>query len=215
MKTKLAKELPLVLIMLAPMVFLLIKWNEIPEQIPMHWNIEGEVDGYGPKYLTPLFNIGLYLLLLIAPKIDPRKRNYDLFAGTYYKLRMLLILFFSTMSVVTLLIGMGAEIRMERFISIAVSILFAIMGNYMSTIRPNFFIGIRTPWTLDNEDVWKRTHLLGGRFWFWGGLACLIASFMLPNEALAVFMVAVLLIVSIIPIVYSYILFRKLKNSHS
>jgi uncharacterized membrane protein len=214
MRTTFKKELPLLIVLLIPLVFLAIKWNELPEQLPMHWNLEGEIDGYGPKYLTPLLSIGIYLLLLVLPMIDPRGKNFDKSPGSYYKIRFALTLFFSAFTVVTILIALGMEIRMERFVSIAVSLLFIVMGNYMSTVRPNYFFGIRTPWTLDNEEVWKRTHLLGGRLWFWGGLACLIAAFTLGNEALAFILTGAIIIMSLVPIIYSFVLFRKLKNSH-
>lgn len=215
MKTKFVKELPLIFITLVPLVFLFVNWNALPAQLPMHWNANGEIDNYGPRYMPALLCIGLYLLFIIVPRIDPRKRNYDLFAGTYYKLRLVLALFFSAISVVTMMIGLGAGIQMHTFIMIGISILFTMMGNYMSTIRPNYFLGIRTPWTLDNEEVWKRTHLLGGRLWFWGGIACLIASFSLPQHVLTIFFIAAVVIISLLPIIYSYLLFRKLKSSHS
>jgi uncharacterized membrane protein len=215
MRTKLIRELPMTLIMMIPLVFLMINWNSLPEQLPTHWNMEGEIDGYGPKWSMPLLNLGIYLLLLVAPRIDPRKKNYDLFSGTYYKVRLVLTLFFSAMSVIIMMIALGADIKMERFIAVGVSILFTVLGNYMGTIRPNYFFGIRTPWTLDNEEVWRRTHILGGRFWFWGGLACLAASLILPNEALVIVLISILGTISLVPVIYSYVLFRKIKNSHS
>jgi uncharacterized membrane protein len=200
----LKRELPLLVILLAPIVYLLIVWDRLPDQLPSHWDFNGEVNGYGPKYYIVLLNIGLYLLLLLIPKIDPRKKNYDLFSSTYFKLRFLLILFFSVISSLIITKSLGHDIDIDRVILIGCILLFIGLGNYMGTIKTNWFIGVRTPWTLENETVWKKTHLLTGRLWFWMGLILLVFSFFLPKDILnKVFFISVIIMV-LIPIVYSY-----------
>lgn len=208
----LTRELPILAILIAPIIYLLIVWDKLPDQFPVHWNIKGEADKYGSKYIMPLMNIGLYLLLLILPKIDPRKKNYDIFSSTYFKLRLILVLFFSAIIAVIITKSIGFDIDMDRIVVIGVVLLFTVLGNYMGTIKPNWFIGIKLPWTLDNETVWRKTHYLAGKIWFWTGLILLILSFILPKTILNLIVFSAISVMVIIPIIFSYIILQKEKN---
>lgn len=209
------KELPILAILIAPIIYLLVVWDKLPEQLPIHWNIKGEADNYGPRYLMPLINVGLYILLLIVPKIDPRKRNYDIFSATYFKLRLILVLYFSALSSVIITKFIGFDIDLNRIIVIGVILLLTVLGNYMGTIKPNWFIGIRVPWTLESESVWRKTHYLAGKLWFWMGLVLLILSFFLPDDILHTTLFSAVMVMAITPIIYSYIIFQKEKDSKS
>lgn len=213
MHTNLKKELGIIVIVLMPAIYLALKWNDLPDQVPSHWNIEGEVDGYSSKYVMPLVNILIYPLLLLIPLIDPRKKNYRFFAGAYFKIRFVLHLFLSIMTMTVLLMATGADIQVDRVVVTCVLLLFIALGNYMGNIRSNYFVGIRTPWTLENTEVWRRTHLVAGRLWFWGGLVCLIISFFISEPSVFVVIISVIAILSIVPVVYSYLIFRKLKKT--
>lgn len=204
------KEIIILCVLIAPIIYMLIVWKQIPEQVPIHFNLKGEADNYGSKYLFPLLHIGLYLLLLILPKIDPRKKNYEIFSSTYFKLRFVLILFFSVIIFLIITNGIGMHVNMERILVTGLLLLFTIMGNYLGNIRPNWFIGIRTPWTLENETVWKKTHFMAGKLWFWAGLAGLVLSFFLTGRILHYIIIAIVLIISITPLVYSFIIFKKM-----
>ena len=161
---KLKKELPLIVIVLLPFIYLAYIWNQLPEKVPMHWNINGEIDRYGDK-----------MELILIPK--------------------------------------NQSIDNPNYIVLSIGVLYIILGNYFKTIKANYFIGIRTPWTLENETVWKETHKLGGKMWFLGGIIVVLSSLILDKQPnLTVFLI-VTGIITIIPIVYSYIVFEKEKKT--
>lgn len=162
-KAKFLKEAVILAILFVPIIFMLVVWNKLPDTIPTHWNLQGEIDGWGPKYIYALIAVGIYVLFLIIPKIDPRKRNYTIFSATYYKLRLILMLFISLLSSLVMLDLLYVRLDFTKLLPASILFLLAIIGNYLTTVRSNFFIGIRTPWTIDNEEVWRKTHLLGGR----------------------------------------------------
>ncbi|MBD80819.1 MAG: hypothetical protein CL840_18025 [Crocinitomicaceae bacterium] len=209
----LKKEVLNLIILIAPMVYLALVYDRLPVKLPIHWNLQGEVDGYGPKYLMALINIGVYVLLLILPKIDPRKKNYDIFSTTYSKLRLMFVLFFSAITCVIITDSLGFDINMDRVIYIGVILLLMAFGNYMGTIKPNWFIGIRVPWTIESESVWKKTHRLAGRIWFWLGFVLLILSFFLSKPMLSQALLVAVAIMVIVPITYSYLTFQKENHS--
>lgn len=208
----LKKEAIILTVLVAPFIYLLLVWNQIPEQLPVHWNAKGEVDNRGPKYLIPLLNVGIYLVLLLVPKIDPRKANYQLFSATYYKLRLILVLFFSTLMTLIITKALGYSIDLNRLVFIAVILLLTAIGNYMTTVKPNWFIGIRVPWTLESDYVWRKTHYFGGMLWFWLGLALLVPSFFLPQNVLSACLLGAVMVMVIAPVTYAYIIYRQAKH---
>lgn len=208
-KEFLKRETLILTVLIAPIVFLIAVWNRLPEQMPMQWNLKGEVSSYGPRYLTSLIAVGIYILMLVLPKIDPRKKNYDIFSETYFKLRLLIILFFGLTNSIAIAGAIGFEINMSRYIIIAVLGLFVILGNYMGTLRPNWFIGIRLPWTLESDAVWTKTHRMAGKLWFWLGLAALVSAIFLPENIIRPLVFSVVVIMVAVPIVYAYAAFRN------
>ena len=131
------KEAPFWLIMLAPVVYMFLVWDRLPDELPSHWNIRGEVDGYSPAWVLPLMNLGIYLLLLVLPKFDPRKKNYDIFSSSYYKIRLGVTTFLSLILALLIAVAQGANLPVPRLILICVLLLFAFLGNYLGTVRPN------------------------------------------------------------------------------
>lgn len=204
------KEIPIWLIMALPVIYLLIVWDQVPGEIPSHWNLSGEIDGYAKPWVFPIILIGVYLLMLFIPRIDPRKQNYDIFSSSYYRIRIGIITFLSLIFGISIAISTGIDFPMNRVIVIAVLALISFMGNYLGTIRPNWFIGVRTPWTLENEEVWRKTHLLAGRFWFWGGLLGILLMFLLPATLFFALLISIVVIISLTPILYSYFLHKIL-----
>ncbi len=207
MKFNVEKELASIVVALLPMAYLLIVWNTLPEIVPIHWNIKGEVDGTGSKYyllaivfLLPTLS---YLIFVVAPFIDP-KGKLSAMGNKLNNLKFMLTLF---MSILAIYITYAA--KTERFTNPSVIIilggcLFTVLGNYLKTIKPNYFIGIRTPWTLHSNHNWKLTHNLSGKIWVMGGLIIIIASFFLKNEInIVVFLIAIAIMV-IAPVIYSY-----------
>ena len=213
----LTKELPLLILVSLPIILLAIVWNQLPEEVPLHWNFQGEVDRYGSKnslWLLVLFvNIPIYLLLLFLPKISAKKGSMDLMGNKFYRLRLILQLFMSALAMIIILsTGNLTTWSIETMLAICFAFFLILFGNYMGNIRPNYFVGIRTPWTLENDEVWKQTHHLTGRLWVIGGVLSLgILPFLPANWGLA-FTTGFLLISSLGIVVYSYILFNGLSQ---
>jgi uncharacterized membrane protein len=184
----------------------------LPERIPTHWNISGQIDGYGPKIMGvigfPSITLGIYILMLVLPLIDPKRKNYNLFDGVYKLIRWFLVVFFVIMHIVTIFAALGYNIYMDKIIIVLIGILFIGLGNYFGKVRQNWFLGIRTPWTLSDEDIWNKTHRLGGKVWVITGFAIIILSFISPILAFVFLMIAML-----IPVIYSYLLFKKKQNN--
>ena len=202
------------LILLLPFIYSLIVWNKVPERIPTHFNVKGEPDDYSGKALAllllPLMNLLIYLILFFIPRIDPRKKNYEAFGQSYQNIRLLIHLFFMGIFIfITQTTSLGQSLQLNVFLS-CMLLFFALLGNYMRTVRSNFFVGIRTPWTLSNDVVWRKTHELGGRIWFYSGIALAVVVFFLPQIAAAIVMGSGVFLMVMIPVVYSYFEYRKI-----
>jgi uncharacterized membrane protein len=211
MKTKLnpKMELLLLLISIIPIIVTVALLSKIPDQVPIHWNLKGEIDGYGSKWLSPIMTIGFYLLFLGMMFIDPKKGNYEKFMGLLYKIRLILTLFFTMVVCLTISAAMGEDVRMDRVLLISVPLLFAFIGNTIISIKPNWFIGVRTPWTLENETVWRKTHRLTGLLWFWAGLLCATIGFFVKTDTGFIVLLVVTSVIIVVPLVYSYLIYRR------
>lgn len=211
-------ELVLWAILLAPTAILLIVWNQLPEQMPIHWNAAGEVDGYGSKSMLVMFsglNLFTYITLLIVPKIDPKKKNFEVFSSSYWKIRFAIVLFLSLIQLLVISNALGMEVNVAKVILLAVLLLFTVLGNYFSTVRPNYFVGIRTPWTLESEIVWKKTHFLAGKLWFWGGLIGILLVLFLDLKMVLPIFLGITFIICFVPIRYSYLVYKRLKHEQA
>lgn len=205
------------IILLLPFLYIPFIWNKLPESIPTHWDMEGKVNDYSSKafgtLFLPLLNIAMYFLFLLLPKIDPRRKNYNYFGNTYRNIRLLLAIFMTIMFFVTMQMALGSMSMDTKVVLILVFGLIAVFGNFMRTIRSNFFVGIRTPWTLDNPEVWRRTHEAGGKLWFYASLIAIVCLLFIPKEYMMVITVPYLALVIVYPILYSYLLFRKISRT--
>lgn len=199
-------------VMLAAVAAGAILYPRLPEQVPSHWNFQGQVDGYSSRafgaFFFPLLTIGVYILLVVAPKIDPRQENYARFAGAYRLLRWGFVLLFTALWVVTILAALSYPVNVGLIVKAGVGLLLVVIGNVMGQMRHNYFVGIRTPWTLANEEVWRKTHRLGARMFVVCGLICLVLS---PVTALwgAYFYFASIMCAAVVPIVFSYFAFHQ------
>ncbi len=210
---KFKKEIPFLLIAVLPFIYLAFIWNNLPDKIPMHWNGSGEIDRWGDKselFMMLFMLTGIsYFVFLIIPYIDPKQKLQNM-GNKLNNLRLILGLFMSALAIY-ILYSVQQKTSNPVLIFPLIGLLFAFLGNYFKTIKPNYFIGIRTPWTLENEDVWKKTHLLGGKLWFVGGLL-MAMTFVLPNKIQFYTFMGITAVISIVPIVYSYLEFKKTKN---
>jgi uncharacterized membrane protein len=214
MKLSVKKELPLIGIVLAPFVYLAIIWDTLPDKVPTHWNYKGDVDKWGDKYsliaLLFLLPVLTYVLMLVIPKIDPKKK-IELMGGKYYQLKFVLVLFMSTLAFIILHIAVSQDILSPNLIFIPIGVLFVALGNYFKVIQPNYFIGIKTPWTLESKEVWKLTHTLAGKLWIAGGLIIVLTSLTIAESIFIYVFIGILVIITLVPVIYSYSKFKELK----
>ena len=206
------------LLILAPIVYLAIIWNTIPETIAMHFNLKGNVDRYGSKnelvimtLVLTFLNAVIYLLLPQVYRIDPKRYAVEN-KSRLKRIAFAVSVFISAVVCLLIYSSIHGDIKFSlRFILAGVGLLLAIVGNYIYNIKPNYFAGIRLPWTLNNDENWKKTHLLGGKLLFGGGLLiaiiCLFTSF--PLSMIILF--AIVILVTLITCIYSYRLYKKLK----
>jgi uncharacterized membrane protein len=159
--------------------------------------------------VLPAIALGAYLVLLFAPVIDPRRASYALFPETVRFFRGALVAFLVGLHVLMLLGPLGVPVDMDRIVRVTLPLLFAALGNRFGRLRHNWFFGIRVPWTLESEEVWTRTHRMAGRLWVAGGLLLLPAA-LLPSLPGSVVMMTGVAVMTVVPIVYSFLLYRKL-----
>lgn len=212
---KFFKELILWLFIALPYVYLAQIWNQLPDQVPTHFNIHGEADDWSSKtallWLPGAMCIGMYLLLLWIPSLDPKGKIQQM-GDKYYTLRFILTVFFSVFAMYLIYLSSAGNLSNPNILLGLIGLLFAMLGNYFQTIRPNYFIGIRTPWTLESEHVWKKTHQLGGKLWMVGGLLIILLAILINNNQLfMILFIGLVSIMTLIPIVYSYTEFKREK----
>lgn len=199
------------LLIAAMWAFALAAYTRLPARIPTHWNLHGEVDGWsgrGAAFLFPAIALGIALLMEVLPRIDPRRGNWEKFADETAVIVNVLVLFMAWMEAVTLGAAVGWDVDVGRAVLVGVGGLFAVMGNYLPRIRSNWFLGIRTPWTLASDRVWRETHRLAGRTFVAGGVAMAIAGFA-ASPAATELALAAAGVAAAVPVVYSYLAWRR------
>ena len=209
-KQTILNELIILLIAILPVIYLLINWKLLPDQMPIHFELNGQPNGYGSKSVFIYLPLGTYLLMVILPFIDPRKSNYEVFSSTYFKLRVILGLFIGVLDSIIIYNQLHGIEKLGLFVPISVFLLFTLLGNYLGTVRPNYFVGIKVPWTLNSDEVWIRTHKFAGKLWFWGGITG-VASLLVIKDPFFV-LIPIILIIVVVPIIYSYIIYQKIAN---
>ena len=165
-------------------------WPGAPDRIPVHWILHQQVDRYGGRFegllAIPLVALGIYVLMLIVPRIYPGRANYPAFLGAFTTLRLALVVFMSAIYAVVHLWIRGIEVRMNTVMPLLMGALFIVVGNLLGKLRPNWFVGIRTPWTLSSKDAWVRAHRAGGWVFIGAGLAFMAAGVLRATWALSV-----------------------------
>ena len=158
----------------------IIVYPRLPARVPTHWNIRGQVDGYGPRwistFLLPAMLLVLWGLLRFLPRIDPRRANYAKMQGTYDLVVNLTLTLLAALHLVLLGAVAGAPISIARVVPALVGVSLVVIGNVLPRARPNWWFGIRTPWTLSNDRVWERTHRVGGYVMTAIGALAILAS---------------------------------------
>lgn len=212
MKTSWHTELPQWIVIAAMFTAAAVCWSQAPDHMPIHWNLKGEVDGYGGKFagllLLPLIALGLNLLTLALPYIDPGRRNYPSFATAYHAVRIVLVVFMGIIYACGLLVAFGVKVDVATVVCLSSAGLLCVIGNFMGKIRPNWFIGVRTPWTLSSRMSWNKTHRLAGWLFLVMGLSIAISGI---YRAAWMFVATLVIIISCVVwmILYSYLVYRR------
>jgi uncharacterized membrane protein len=186
----------------------------LPDMMPTHWNLKGEVDGYSSKTYYVLFFpsliLALYLLISFAPKFDPRPESYEKFTGVVAVFRTLMVLIFAVIYLAPMALVLGYTVSIAKLIRFSIGILLVFIGNYFGKIRHNYTFGIKTPWTLASEEVWNKTHRTSGPLWVIAGIIWIV-SIAIPDKTAFIINMVVLGIATFYGFIYSYILFKKIK----
>ena len=191
-------------------------YPHLPAQTPSHWDADGNVNGWMPRFwaaaIWPLTMCGLALMLAILPMISPRKFEIEPFARTYGVIVLATLAFLLVVGTVALLAGAGHHVSVQLVAPVAVGALLMVIGNFMGKFRKNFFVGIRTPWTLTSEMVWERTHRLAGWLFVAAGLVWIVDGLLYASP---VVLVVSALAAGFIPAIYSYFLYRRVEGPAS
>jgi uncharacterized membrane protein len=203
----------LIVLMIA---FALAVYGRLPEQVPTHFGFSGEPDGWTPRFpgafLGPAIAVGLYLVLFALRRIDPRRANYDRFDETWWVFLNVIALLMTAIHVLSLGFAIGWPIDMARAVTVTLGLLFVGLGNWMPRLRSNWWMGIRTPWTLESEDVWRETHRVGGWAFVAAGLAVVVAGILLEPGPRAWTVWIALGAAVLVPLVYSYVAYRRVRR---
>jgi uncharacterized membrane protein len=189
-------------------------YGRLPDSVPTHWNASGRADGFIAKpwgpFVLPLVTAGAYLLLLLVPRISPRGFRVERFRRVFEIIQVAIVAFLFLVTMLVMLAGAGVPIPMARAVVVSTGLLLIVLGNFMGKVTRNFFVGIRTPWTLASEEVWLRTHRLGGKLFVAAG-AAIVVSGLLGGGVIPV--IAAVAAAAGIPIVYSYLVYRRIDGA--
>jgi uncharacterized membrane protein len=202
--------IPIVIILIAFVIGIQL-YSSLPDVVPSHWNAQGQVNGHSSKgflvFFMPLLALGVYLLMTFLPRIDPLRKNYEKFGKIYFGFKVLLSMFLVALYLFTLAQAEGFKMNINYFIIPVFSVFFIIMGVFLPRLKRNWFIGIRTPWTIESDSVWSDTHKFAGKAFITAGIISFLGIFF-PSSTFAVFFTAILT-ASVISVVYSYFSFKK------
>jgi uncharacterized membrane protein len=206
-----------VVIWALPLVYLIGVYPSLGPTLPIHFDMAGKPNGYGSReafvgVVLTISGIGLGTALLVRflPRIDPKnKARYS--QAIFIRISYALVLFLSLLSAVIIYASVNGHFTLpQKFLYPLLGLFFAYLGNMFNNVKPNYFVGIRTPWTLENEVVWRKTHQLAARIWLPGGILLAILGWVLPQTAAHIVFITAILVMAIVPVAYSYILFRQL-----
>ncbi|MDQ7235924.1 SdpI family protein [Bacillus pacificus] len=186
-------------------------WPDLPDTMAVHWGMEG-VNGYASKFNAMLLLLGImiftYVLLTITPKIDPKKKNYDKFSKGYMIINYSVVVLLFLVNMLVIGVGLGYDIPMNSTPLILVGLLFIVIGNYLPQCKPNYFVGIKTPWTLSNEEVWRKTHRFSGKVFVVLGIIMILSVFV-PVTWKSFIMVGIIIGAVGLTMGYSYVAYKK------
>lgn len=198
-----------------PFLYLAASWSSLPARVPTHFNLRGQADGYSERaslwkilVFLAVLSTGLFLLLRFLPVIDPKKKA-ALSTAIFRKTAMAVVILIAALNVGIVYGAQPGVQSVNQPVYIVLGIFFMYMGNLMNSIKPNYFVGIRLPWTLESEENWRATHRLGGRVFLAGGAVLILSALLLPIVAAGIILMIISALMALIPCCYSFIHFRR------
>jgi len=203
------------LLVAAALAATLVAWNHLPARVPLHWNAHGRVDGYGPRWMLLAVGPGSMLAELAVfaalPALSPKRFAFESFTRTYLRIMLAAVALAGYISAVLLWVALTGDVDVTSALLMGVSVLVIVLGNVMGKLRRNFFIGIRTPWTLASERVWYATHRLAGKSMVAAGILSVGAALAGGVAGFAAWM-AIVLAGFLVPVVYSFVHYKALER---
>lgn len=208
------QDMIIILLSVGSLIAYALLYSRLPEAIPSHWNAAGEIDDTMNKAnysLLILLPIGIYLMMKVLPLIDPKRKAYQIHAKAYQVILLATYIMMSLFAWLGVLTAMGMRFDVSRIALFSIGILFIVMGNFMPQIRQNYFFGIKTPWTLASEVVWKKTHRVGGYTFTIAGILAICLGF-LWRSGFVFMVIGIMGLAGLFPVIYAYWLYRKLEK---
>lgn len=191
----------------------LVAYPHLPNTVPMHWDAHGQVNGWGPKWslfvIDPGIMAGILLLFSVLPWLSPRQFEVDSFRSTYLYIMVVILAIMAYVHALILAASLSWVVDVSRAVIGGISLLIALLGNVLGKVRRNFYVGVRTPWTIANEHVWNATHRFAAKTFFAGGLAGLL--FVILNAPFWLSMTAILT-GALAPAIYSLVFYKQLER---
>lgn len=183
-------------------------WPRLPDRIPIHWNLAGEANGFGEKtfgvFVFPVLLLVMDGLFALLPRISPRDWPIAPFAAAYENMRIAVLGFLLYLTALVYAAAGGLAVGMTGGLLAGTGVLFVALGSQLDAVTPNYFVGIRTPWTLADREVWRRTHALAGKTFMAGGVGLLVASIVRPSWLALALAVVAIMVSAAIPVVASW-----------
>ena len=216
---KLVPEIVVIVLVILPLIYFMKVYPLLPPVIPTHFGFDGKPNGYSSKQTmiwiilsTSLISVACYLLVKFLPRIDPKK-TAAMAGGKLQNIAIAVVALLSVVMICILYTSVDRSISFSRLFNPIMGIFFIVVGNLMYSIKPNYFVGVRVPWTLENEDNWRATHRMTSILWVIGGILITVFTLVLSGQNSEYFLVISTLILALGPIIYSFIYFRKHRAS--
>jgi len=212
------RESLVLLIAIVPLIYLAYNYNSLPQIVPTHFGFDGKPNGYSSKaelcfiiiFLSAI-SAGSYFFLKNLAKINPKK-TAKLSSSAFQKIGFAMAIFISAVSIIIIYSGLSDHFNFSKLFNPLMGFFFIYVGNLMHKIKPNYFVGIRVPWTLEDPNNWRATHQMGGKLWVAGGITITILTLLLPQKTGEIFFAIIIALLAIIPITYSYLYFKNHKQ---
>jgi uncharacterized membrane protein len=201
------------LLAVAAVIASAVAWPRLPDPTPVHWNLAGEADGFGSRWglalLGPVLTLTFLGLFVAIPIIGPWRKAFEESSAVYNRIVLVLVAMMAGIHVALLYSAASESARMTPALPVIIGVSLAFIGNAFGKIRRNFYVGIRTPWTIASEEVWERTHRAGGRLFVVHGILCAATALLVPLWVCFIILIGGVVAIAIWSVVYSLMLYRK------